>query len=593
MLRGNNPYVIAIFVVYLALIPLFSACSQNEEHPDIIHRPGAGCDSLLSVAENLAGSDQNVSLLYLNQAKQMIDTNLHRDDYARYLLVKGRYFYYKDDYPQSISHIEKAIDIYKANNNKEALAKSFSFLAPTQTMIGYYPAAIQSLLESIQLYEQIEDPMSLALAMNYLGNIYIDQADHAKARQYLDKAAEITRQDPNTLLHANILSTIGRIMLVEGDIAEAENYLQQAYQIRLGCAEIRHIASSLYNLSELYVMQERYPDAINYLQEAEQIYDQLHEKTGLFNVYHSLGEAYLKSGYMANASRYAEKSHKLAEEINSRRHLSKSTRLLSATHEQKNEADAALTYFQQFHDYDKQLMSAENTRLLDNIEQVHDLQQKTKDNEILIQKNRIRRQQNTILTLVSMALLVLMTAGYVFFRLKNKELLNRQHLLEKEKAIAEANTQLHQKEKIMLKNNLELKNKELTSKTIELLHQVETMQVLAEKIENLKHSGSKKEVEGILHELNRKTRENVWDEFHEAFNNVHNEFYERLLAICPDLSSTEIKIAALLKLNLCTKEIAAISYKSESAVKTARHRLRQKLNLGPEESLISFLMKLS
>lgn len=593
MLRGNNPYVITTFVVYLILTPLFFACSQNEEHPNIVHQPGAGCDSLLSVAERLSGSDQDVSLLYLNQAKQMIDTNLHRDDYARYLLVKGRYFYYKDDYPQSISHIEKAIDIYKANNNKEALAKSFSFLAPTQTMIGYYPAAIQSLLKSIQLYEQLEDPMSLALAMNYLGNIYIEQADHAKARQYLDKAADITRQDPNTLLNANILSTIGRILLVEGDLAEAENYLQQAYQIRLDCAEIRHIASSLYNLSELYVMQERYTEAINYLQEAEQIYGQLHEKTGLFNVYHSLGEAYLRSGYMENASRYAEKSHNLAEEINSRRHLSKSTRLLSAIHEQKNEPGAALSYFQQFHDYNKQLMSAENTRLLGNIEQVHDLQQKTKDNELLIQKNRIRRQQNAILTLISIALLILMNAGYVFFRLKNKNLLNRQHLLEKEKAIAEANNQLYQKEKIMLKNNLELKNKELTSKTIELLHQVETMQVLAEKIENLKDSGSRKEVESILHELNRKTRENVWDEFHEAFNNVHNEFYERLLAICPDLSATEIKIAALLKLNLCTKEIAAISYKSESAVKTARHRLRQKLNLGPEDSLINFLMKLS
>lgn len=593
MLRRNNPYAITSLVVYLALIPLFSACSQNEEHPDNLHQASAGCDSLLFVAEKLAGSNQDLSLLYLNQARQMIDTHIHRNDYARYLLVKGRYFYYTDDYPQSISHIEKAIDIYKSINNKEALAKSFSFLAPTQTMIGYYPAAIQSLLESIQLYEQAEDPMSLALAMNYLGNIYIEQADHAKARQYLDKATEITRQDPHTLQHANILSTIGRILLVEGDLAEAENYLQQAYQIRLGCAEIRHIASSLYNLSELYVMQERYPEAINYLQEAEQIYDQLHEKTGLFNVYHSLGEAYLKSGHIANASRYAEKSHNLAEEINSRRHLSKSTRLLSATHEHKNEADAALTYFQQFHDYDKQLMSAENTRLLDNIEQVHDLQQKTKDNEILIQKNRIRRQQNTILTLVSMALLILMITGYVFFRLKNKNLLNNQHLLEKEKAIAEANNQIHQKEKIVLRNNLELKNKELTSKTIELLHQVETMQALAEKIENLKHSGSRKEVETILHELNRKTRENVWDEFHEAFNNVHNEFYERLLAICPDLSATEIKIAALLKLNLCTKEIAAISYKSESAVKTARHRLRQKLNLGPEESLINFLIKLS
>jgi len=84
----------------------------------------------------------------------------------------------------------------------------------------------------------------------------------------------------------------------------------------------------------------------------------------------------------------------------------------------------------------------------------------------------------------------------------------------------------------------------------------------------------------------------VWDEFHDAFNKVHEEFYNNLLNQCPDLSSTEIKIAALLKLNLSTKEIAAISYKSESAVKTARHRLRNKLNLKSGEDLITFLMKI-
>jgi DNA-binding CsgD family transcriptional regulator len=77
-----------------------------------------------------------------------------------------------------------------------------------------------------------------------------------------------------------------------------------------------------------------------------------------------------------------------------------------------------------------------------------------------------------------------------------------------------------------------------------------------------------------------------------AFKNIHSGFYKKLIEICPDISSSEIKIAALLKLNLTSKEISAITYKSESGIKTTRYRLRKKLNLSSDEKLIPFLMQL-
>jgi DNA-binding CsgD family transcriptional regulator len=58
------------------------------------------------------------------------------------------------------------------------------------------------------------------------------------------------------------------------------------------------------------------------------------------------------------------------------------------------------------------------------------------------------------------------------------------------------------------------------------------------------------------------------------------------------LSATEIKIAALLKLNLTTKEIAAITFKSDGGIKITRYRLRKKLALTSDENLVPFLMKI-
>ena len=59
-----------------------------------------------------------------------------------------------------------------------------------------------------------------------------------------------------------------------------------------------------------------------------------------------------------------------------------------------------------------------------------------------------------------------------------------------------------------------------------------------------------------------------------------------------ELTATEIKTAALLKLNLTTKEIAAITYQSLNSIKVARYRLRKKLDLAREDNLVAFLTKL-
>ena len=60
----------------------------------------------------------------------------------------------------------------------------------------------------------------------------------------------------------------------------------------------------------------------------------------------------------------------------------------------------------------------------------------------------------------------------------------------------------------------------------------------------------------------------------------------------PDLSNYELKLCALIRLNLNMKEMATILGISAESVKTARYRLRKKLALSREENLIDFIMTL-
>jgi DNA-binding CsgD family transcriptional regulator len=71
---------------------------------------------------------------------------------------------------------------------------------------------------------------------------------------------------------------------------------------------------------------------------------------------------------------------------------------------------------------------------------------------------------------------------------------------------------------------------------------------------------------------------------------VNKHFYTRLKQNYPEISANDLKICALIKLNLSIKEMAAILNISPDSVKTARHRLRKKLQLSTEENLTDFIL---
>lgn len=72
----------------------------------------------------------------------------------------------------------------------------------------------------------------------------------------------------------------------------------------------------------------------------------------------------------------------------------------------------------------------------------------------------------------------------------------------------------------------------------------------------------------------------------------HADFSHLLQEKYPDLSSEEIKLCTLLRLNMSTKEIARLKMITIAGVNKSRNRLRKKFELKPEEDLNSFLMSI-
>lgn len=87
----------------------------------------------------------------------------------------------------------------------------------------------------------------------------------------------------------------------------------------------------------------------------------------------------------------------------------------------------------------------------------------------------------------------------------------------------------------------------------------------------------------------KSTDQNAWSLFLMQFEKSNPAFLSRLKAHFPQLTSSELRLCALVKSNLSMKEAAYILNVSITTVKMTRHRIRRKLGLTRKDNLFHFL----
>lgn len=87
------------------------------------------------------------------------------------------------------------------------------------------------------------------------------------------------------------------------------------------------------------------------------------------------------------------------------------------------------------------------------------------------------------------------------------------------------------------------------------------------------------------------SNDNDWEIFEALFDQAHENFFKRLKQSYPDLTQSDLKLCAYLKLNLSSKEIAPLLNISIRGVEIRRYRLRKRIALASDENLVEFIMK--
>jgi len=164
-------------------------------------------------------------------------------------------------------------------------------------------------------------------------------------------------------------------------------------------------------------------------------------------------------------------------------------------------------------------------------------------------------------------------------------------LLLNKKNIVLKNKKIHEQ---LLSNTLDLRNRELASKVLLQLQKKELIDEIIKKLEVYTSNSSKstESIDTLIHSLKQTSKSNLRKDFDYYFVQIQPDFYNKLLVDFPSLTQYELRLCAFIKLNLSSKDIAAINNLSLESVKSARKRLRKTLDItNLDDTLTSFLSK--
>lgn len=400
-----------------------------------------------------------------------------------------------------------------------------------ESLRGNDEAALQPLMEGLAIFKELGNRLWQCITHTEIGYAYLGLENMDEGIDHFNKSLEISISSGRKGFEAICYHNLGLAHRKKGNLELAEQFLSKS--IALGKTTANNNVSSLNELGSLSREKKEYMAAIKYHSEAIQLADSID------------GLVELKDGFEGRS---------LAYELDGQ--------YLKALEDKK-----------QFIILSDSIFNTTKSQQIEELRTIYETEKKEQQIALLEQEAKVDQLQKYLLG-GGLGLSVLVF-GFGFYGIRQK--------LQRNKA-----------EKAKVDAELEFKKKELTTHALHLAKKNEVLERLKQKAEALKKeesaaTGYQSLIRSIDFDLQDDTN---WKNFSRYFEEVHRDFNSNVKARFPNVTSNELRLLALLKMNLSSKEIANILSISNEGIKKARYRLRKKLNIPTEDSLQDLVLSL-
>ncbi|WP_165784630.1 tetratricopeptide repeat protein [Solitalea longa] len=490
-------------------------------------------------------------------------------------------------YPQhSFKYAEEALRLAESLGSDSLKFTANFYLATAYLELGNYPRGLQLYQQLIKDSQKNRGAEMLPRINGNIGNIYYFQHDYKKALTYYEEALKgftISENETNkkkVLLRATLLNNIGNCYNEEREFAKAASFYNESLTLNKKINHLGGIANVLTDMGKLYLNQGQNDLALKYYNQALLLRKNNDDKLGLVRSYIKIGELYfIQQNDLSTAEKYFKDAADLGISIGAWETVNEASYYLYQLYKIQGNYNKSLLSLELNKQVNDSLFNQERTRKIAELEMQFDFDQKKR---LLDAK---QKEKELYYWMGGLGLLLSLTVVSLLFLLQRNKARNAQ--------LAQMKLQL---EKRSLESNLELKDKELATNVLHLLNKNELINTISEKLIVLKKEvgeDSQTAVQKIMVDLQSNLQPELLEEFEFRFQQVHDKFYKNLNEQFPNLTPSERRLCAFLKLNMTTKEISAITHQNAKSIDVARTRLRKKLNLtGTDHNLVNFLAHL-
>ncbi len=485
------------------------------------------------------------------------------EEYAHVYLRLGKTCYYTGRYDEGIRYVYELLE--KHPLSREQQAEAHLLLGNLYLRLQKDNTALRHL---DKVREYVAPPAGEGMPGDTLragmygelylccSSVYLQKGDYAQARSCLEAAREHCGADG--LLLGRIYQNEALLCLIAGDVEGAEAYYRKA----LVLVEEPYTQAVLRNnLAVCYLQRNQPAEALRLLADNEREATAIDASHVLGNTYYIYAQAFAQTGDYRRAYEYDVKCREVADS-------------LFDTESEERILQQNIRY--------------ETLRL---------------ENEKKLAEYRLRVaelegfKKNTLIAFlvlavgVAVALIVLVAKKAARQKQSNRQLAKQLRTIGQEKDD-------------MLRVSREQYEAELSNKTRKLAANImytaemrEAVQRIAkdvEKLEPLCPPGG--DATALLDDIRTHMRPLTtgdcgWDDFDLYFGETHPAFFSELYKAFPNLTPMENRLCAFIVLNLSTKEIASLTNRSVRTVESMKFRLRKKMGIPRNVSILSFLQR--
>jgi tetratricopeptide (TPR) repeat protein len=491
----------------------------------------------------------------LKQAKT--DTTVFRT------LMELSHLYFSSDYAKAKEYSIQARDLAISKKLKKHELTALTQIGNVAIAQGDYKQAATLFFNSLKEYEELRDTSGMISMNNNLGASYDRMGEYDKALDCYFKAQELMNasslSERKKVVLPTVYNNIANIYQTKGDPKSALAYYEKALELALEVPNHKATGIAYNNIGKLYANELNEPaKALEYLTKGLEFREKIGDLGEIARSLIILSNFHLRQNDLDKSEEYAKRALEIGQKIGSMDIQRAAYLGLYEIEEKHGNYSAALSNFKSFKTFSDSILNQQATSEIARLQLQYDFEKAEKLREEEAKQTRLR-YMSTIAALSVGLILTVLIILVIRFRARQAELSQKN-----------------------LAQDVEIKNKELTTNVMYLIRKNELINNVAERLLKIQRNllpENQKIIQEIILDLQREGDNDTWKEFELRFNQVHSEFYTNLRKLYPDLSPTEEKLCAFLRLNMNSKEIAAVTQQSIKSVEVARARLRKKLNL--------------